>query len=742
MQAKKPGFSEKLFMETRDSTKKPGFWLGEIYFHIDMDRKTRQQDLNTALTKDAQQARLLAVDFSTNPELLRQLAVSSDRLTREAVAANPNTPPDVLLKLGAEFPAQLLENPVFSLLLLENLNLVAEIPLPTLRSILRQENVPLYILEKAADKANLEVQLALVTNVQTPRGVLQRLTQSQNAQVKQAAQLHVNLAGELTEEVYEKKTKEVIQGIIPHAYQADNRSLAVLAQLCPIPEFMVEHWVRESSYQDFFCRVIAYSPATLPNVLKHLAQHRDHWTRSGVAKNPSTPAEILRYLAIEQQQEGSFRFLVADNPAAPIDVFEKLSQDLDKGVRLKVAKNPNIPLSVLKELASDRDREVAETATMLMTEKLGEYDIAALREPKTPTWAVEKLAKQKPSDAAEHPNAPLDLLLEFSTIKKWNLRQAVAKNPNAPVSILEQLARDEVSEVRWEVACNPRTPIGLFLKQLARDTRANPSVVHRMLAKEDDRENIYDLLAEESTSPLEIILQRLVKDGGMGARRFLARRSDVPISLLAQLAEATESEVRQAVAENPNTPASCLEQLAGAKEPQVRQAVAQNPHTPITTLELLASDENSSVRMSIAERMNLSSQILEILAGDKYETVREKAMINPNLSKEAVERILCGEYATEYLKRNANFPSENPDSLSVVLNHYAKSESWLVSYIALCQPQISQDLLQEKSRSISWLERFAVAQNPQTPLEILKQLAADSNQLVRAAARNLWHKLA
>ncbi len=714
----------------------PGFWLRKIYFHIDMDDKNRQQHLNASLTKDTQHARLLAIDFSTDPELLRQLAVSSDPALRVAVAANPNTPPDVLLKLGAEFPAQLLDNPVFSLLLLENLNLVEEIPLPTLRSILRQENVPLYILEKAADKADLQVQQALATNVQTPREVLQRLTQSRNAEVKQAAQLHINLAGELAEEVYEEKAKEVIQAIIPDGYKADTRSLAVLVQLCAIPEFIVEHWLQKSSYNDFVCRVIAYSPATPPKLLKYLAQHRDRYKPHGVAQNPKTPPEILRDLVIEQQ-ENYVRFLVAGNSSTPIDVLEKLSQDKDKVVRLEVAQHPNVPLSLLKELASDRDREVAETATKLMKEKLGEYDVAALREPKTPSWVVEKLAKQTPENAARHPNAPIDLLLEFSTSKDRNLRKAVAENPHAPVSILEQLARDDSFEVRREVARNPKTSIEVLLKQLARDTRAISAVVNRMSAKGYDPESIYDLLAEESTSPLEIILQRLANEGGMGARRFLAQCWDVPISLLEQLAPATESDIRHAVAQNPNTPASCLEQLAGAKEPKVRQAVAQNPNTPITTLETLAKDENSLVRTSVVERMNLSSQLLEILAVDKYEPVREKAMINPNLSKEAVERILCGEYATEYLKRNSNFPSDNPDSLTAILNHYAKSQSWLVSYIALCQPQISQDLLQEKSRSISWLERFAVAQNPQTSLEILKQLAEDSNQLVRAAARNL-----
>ncbi|WP_414514888.1 hypothetical protein [Nostoc sp. PCC 9305] len=88
-------------------------------------------DTTPPLTKNVTQAQLVAAEPSTDPELLRELALSTDKITRQSVAGNPNTPSDVLLKLGAEFPSQLLDNPVFPLLLLENLNLVAEIPLPT-----------------------------------------------------------------------------------------------------------------------------------------------------------------------------------------------------------------------------------------------------------------------------------------------------------------------------------------------------------------------------------------------------------------------------------------------------------------------------------------------------------------------------------------------------------------------------------------------------------------------------------
>ncbi|MEH2214426.1 hypothetical protein [Nostoc sp.] len=360
--------------------------------------------------------------------------------------------------------------------------------------------------------------------------------------------------------------------------------------------------------------------------------------------------------------------------------------------------------------------------------------------PKTPPDVLEKLAQKDPRTVGEHPNTPPELLLKFSKSVDRRLRESVAENRNTPVSILEELAQDDSSEVRRQVSGNPNTPISLLFKELARDASVSSAIAYRMSSnkygKYPEGESILDILAEESTSSLETILQRLAQEGGEAARLFLARRFDLPANFLAQFAESTEIQVCEAVAQNLNTPVSCLEKLAQSPKTKVREAVAQNPNTPISTLEQLSKDKNYEILLQIAQKTNLSPEILEELAGSKSDQVREKAMLNPSLPKDAVERILCGEYATHYLKLNPDFLSRHPDSLAVALNHYAKSQFALVSFIALNQPQISQELLQEKSLSISWLERLAVAQNPQATQQILIQLAQDSNQLVRAAAKD------
>jgi hypothetical protein len=171
-------------------------------------------------------AHLVAKNPSTPPELLQKLAHSCHGTIRKHVTANSNTPIDVVLELGDEFPEQLLDNPIVSLLLLEYPSLVNKLPIATLMSLLKLEKVPVFLLEQAVrnprwevksavamhprtpvkvleklvEKQNtqvLEVLLAVAMNPQTPRGVLETLVESQSAQVVEAARLHVNWAGEM-----------------------------------------------------------------------------------------------------------------------------------------------------------------------------------------------------------------------------------------------------------------------------------------------------------------------------------------------------------------------------------------------------------------------------------------------------------------------------------------------------------------------------------------------------------------
>ena len=141
--------------------------------------------------------RQVAQNKSTPPKLLRKLAISSDRVTRQYVTANPNTPLEVLLLLGGQFPQQLLDNSRFLASWLEHSSLINKIPINTLIALLKLEKLPMYVIKQASHSLNADVQLAVAMNPQTPREVLEKLVRSEDAKVVEAAQMHVNWAGEI-----------------------------------------------------------------------------------------------------------------------------------------------------------------------------------------------------------------------------------------------------------------------------------------------------------------------------------------------------------------------------------------------------------------------------------------------------------------------------------------------------------------------------------------------------------------
>lgn len=68
---------------------------------------------------DIEQVRQLAQNETTPPETLTIFGCSTDCLTRQYVASNPNTPIKILEQLAREFPNQIMANPVLKLLVLE-----------------------------------------------------------------------------------------------------------------------------------------------------------------------------------------------------------------------------------------------------------------------------------------------------------------------------------------------------------------------------------------------------------------------------------------------------------------------------------------------------------------------------------------------------------------------------------------------------------------------------------------------
>jgi hypothetical protein len=549
-------------------------------------------------------AQLVAKNPCAPSSLLAELSESKDAITRQNVAANPNTPTEVLLKLGAEFPEELLNNPVFSLLLLEKPNLAESIPTSTLASLVKLETVPVSVVNQAVKKvSNQEILLALANRNRTPCSALIILAEHSYEEVKYAAQLHVKLAGKMTQ----SRELKTIQNILSEwDVSLDVKGMKILKYI--------------GVFTDAF--------KSLPKIFRHL---------------PS----------------------IAANPITPVSLLMQLAEDSDLEIRRDVASNPNTPVSVLMQLAKDSDSEVR-------------------------------------SNVAANPNTPVSLLVQLTKDSNWLVRRDVASNPNTPVSLLVRLAEDSDSEVRSNVAANLNTPVSLLV-QLTKDSN--------WLVRRD--------VASNPNTPVSLLV-RLAKDSDLWVRRKVASNSNTPVSLLVRLAKYSDLEIRRNVAANPNTPVSVLMQLAEDSYLEVRRNVAANPNTPVSILMKLAKDRDLDIRTEIASNPNTPVSVLEQLLGDPEETILQ---------------IAVGRYL-----------AKKPDGLPVVLQYYPKDSTPKYSspqysrLFILLHPQVPRNFLAEHSPSLWWWERYAVAQHPNTPPAAIKTLARDANRIVRAAARANLHR--
>lgn len=495
---------------------------------------------------------LVAKNPYTPSDLLRKLAHSKNTIACKNIAANPNTPTDVLLKLGAKFPQQLLDNPVFLLMVLENPNLVHEMPIHTLVNILKQGRVPIFFLEQAVNRINLaqrgddpladlfgrepeetedlRVGAALGMNPETPKTVLEKLVQSQNPTLQELAQLHVNFS-EAVDWKFDFSTLQAIgQATINHQSYEDY--LKELSQVQALPDFL-----RKGLSQQTLLELDAIEQSPTPtNVWEQLAIDIDRRVREELAINPNTPIPILKKLATDREE--FVRWSVFENPNAPAEIREQLSnesflcfsparEEQTCGARQQLASQFTTSTKTLAKLAKDESQ-----------------------------WVRALVAK--------NPNTPTSSLERLATDEREMVRRNVASNPKTPPHCLAQLAADSYAGIRCKVATNPSTPTGILVELLGdRSETVLKFAVPRYLALHANR--------------LSVVLKRYRNYSTASLSRLaILLHSQTPSILLSAKCRSSLWLERYAIASHANTPPDTLATLANDGNRIVRTAAQLN----------------------------------------------------------------------------------------------------------------------------------------------------------------------
>ena len=571
------------------------------------DENTLPETLNILAKENTKLARIVAKNPNADPELLRDLASSEDDLTRAGVTTNPNTPKDILLTLAYEFPQEFLANSVINLFLLEQPNFSAEIPFWTLINLLKQDNVPQWLLLGAASHENSTILRTLAKHPQASQDILEQL--AIKSKYDDALGLCIVKRKDLCEKVLEKLVEyatnsvrrylashiktpgTILEKIAEYSELNWNDEIEIRTRIAKhpyTPTHILEKLIREGhtkvkkavalrsdlskqlivqlamDYRVYAMRFLARNRYISSDLLAELAQDAQLRVRQMAVRHPQIPVSVLTE-AVEIPQ---LRLFVAENPCTPVELLLKLATDSRGDVLKAIAENPNTPAFVLEKLSE----------TPL-------HDLSLTRHPNTSPEVMEKILWRLAMSerlsirkyVAQHPQTPIKILTQWVKTSP-EVRPWIAQNTSTPEHILEQLALNPLKEVRCNVAQNPNTPVST-LEKLARDYCLE----------------VLKAVARNPNTPGHI-LTTLVKDWNL--RSCIVKNPNTPASVLEQLLLFPRYDTL--VLEHPNTPKNVrrkiLADFAKSFDIKERLRAAQHPETPIDTLQTLAADEEADVR--------------------------------------------------------------------------------------------------------------------------------------------------
>ncbi|MGB3637824.1 MAG: hypothetical protein WBA39_09660 [Rivularia sp. (in: cyanobacteria)] len=716
-------------------------------------------------------ARIVANNANAAPDLLRFFSSSSDNFIRKNVAGNPNTPTEILLELGAEFPQQLLENSVFYLLLLENPNFVANIPLVTLLSLLILDQVPPQFLELATSHDDVEVLLTIAMNPKTPKTALLALTQIQNIEVAEAARLHVTLAGEMPSGWNEVAIAAMQTTNLPR----DRQSEMYLWAIGAVPEYLLKTLDAEVRLH------IAESVNTSEQVLEVLATDSYSRVRAHIAQNPRTPINIVEdlmgdvsdivreavayhpFTPLTLHQQFQLQLEATENPVTSVDILRQLSTSQWMRIRLGIAAHSNTPGDVLLQLASDKDVMVrkavalnvnssAEALEQLATENdawIAKIIAAHPNNRAKISFEGQKTTIHDYINTARAQGIPImpayavydpNMLTAMAASSNYDTRQRVAQHPNTPIHVLEKLVNEENNSI-----------LETALSNLSRNSKTPDSTL-QYLAQTGDLKICAAVARHRNTSSMT--LAQLAKHHRWEVRIIVAKNLKTPRETLVTLIQDKNKTVRDAAINNPYIPQSILEQLDVLKNPNtssklleqlshskwviVRQGVARHPNIDKNLLKQLAEDKISMVHLGVAENPNTPSSLLELLAIDQDNEVVVAVATHANTSLNILEQLAILGKPDNQIKQAAVLALVNrfPDRISKILADCITSFTPIFTRLLIfLHPSTPSEILAKNINSSSWLERYAIAQNPNTPPESRATLARDGNRVVRAAAK-------
>ncbi|VEP17727.1 hypothetical protein H1P_6390003 [Hyella patelloides LEGE 07179] len=605
---------------------------------------------------DIRQARQLAQDENTTPEKLEKLARNKDYQTRKYVAGNPNTPVIVLEKLGAEFPEEITNNPIFYLLLLENpesefvrlslarssttepktlVKLAESNDFNLLYAIAGNLNTPLDILEKLSEILSLQVGIA--ANPQTPLSILKKLASSKNYVVRQAVARNKSVSSEILEILARDRDLRVLLAIT----QNPHTPTSILEIVAATEESIVrDSLLKHPNFTDSVLNIIKFIDGTArpnPSTLEKLAKNPHLKIRRMVADYMNTPANILRQLA--REDDSTILECITIHPNFSVDTLKGIASRLIEYSRLNQIIQTKSKLRPNKYVLSKCYRNLIENNQVELSIKMQLVDLISSINYR---GVLSQLAQ---SNFVEP-----DILLQITEsctiysniLKPWLY---LANNFNTPNQALEIIYR-ELS--KNEASYTDRNQVSKIYKALYHHQNT-PLIIKKEIA-ENKKVSEYSIASNPIT--FQKVLRELSKKRAHSIRLYVINNPSTPADVFEYFIQ--NNKMTSDVARCKNTPIPILEMLAAKKGIYLKTELAENPNLPVPILENLAKESKDKIRASVARNPSTPAHILDFLAKDLSPRVRFMAVQNKNLSNTTMAKII---------NRNSEFYKEFPPGL-------------------------------------------------------------------------------
>ena len=263
---------------------------------------------------DAEQIWRQAQDENTPPEILAELATSKDKQILRYVAGNPNTPVEILEKLGVDFADDIVANPIFDLLLLENPEHKF-----VLLSLARASTTSIDKLKELANHQDKDIREAVVVNRQTPADIINSIFE-QDIWIKESVARNPNASEALLCNLAKENNYDVLHAISQREWLSEKIIKILIECDCRAKKFYPNH--KPENYSWRIRQELASNLNLRTGIINNLIEDEHHHVRAAIASREDISEEQAMMLA----------------------------HDLSDLVRKKLADNPNVSHAVIKLL--------------------------------------------------------------------------------------------------------------------------------------------------------------------------------------------------------------------------------------------------------------------------------------------------------------------------------------------------------------------------------------------------------